>query len=243
MISFSHGQIIGRDHIQRQVNCQDGLAIVEGSVDGEDFVIGVVTDGCGSGKHSEVGAKIFAQYIAEIPSDPEYIDFLRHSSDTWNLVSHWIYRNTVAQMRDRFPILSLESRVQDYLLFTIVGFILIKGTIYWFKKGDGRVIYKDPDGEIYDRDPEDYGNTPPYIGYELVDKSLLNMDFQSGFKIGQETLSQGSKFMISTDGLEDEFIDKVWNKPNRKLQRFLNVQSNKHWKLVDDTSVIVVENN
>lgn len=242
MISLSYGQIIGRDHMQRQVNCQDGLAIREGRANDEDFIIGVVTDGCGSGKHSEVGAKIFAEYIAECCTDPEYLYFLHHSSDPWRLVSCWLYRTTVLQMRDRFPVILSGSTIEDYLLFTVVGFIMTKGIIYWFKKGDGLVIYKDAGGELYNRDPEDYKNMPPYIGYELVHPDTLTMEFKSGFKIGQDTLSKGSKFMIATDGLEDEFIDQIWEKPNRRLQRFLNLQSNKHKKLADDTSVIIVEN-
>jgi len=239
MLSLSYGQIIGRDHIQRQVNCQDGLAIREGWVGGQKFAVGVVTDGCGSGKHSEIGAQIFGQYVAELLY--EYVDFLRFSPHCWSVVSANIYKNTVMQMQTRFPLPLSKYVIENYLLFTVIGFIACGENLYWLKKGDGRIVYRDSGGEMCDRDTEDYDNMPPYIAYELVDPNDLHMDFESGFKIGQEVLSEGSKFMISTDGLEEEFVDQVWEKPNRKLQRFLNVQSNKHKKLADDTSVIVVE--
>jgi len=50
---YASGSIIGRNHVLAGKNNQDAYHI---SVN-ERFIAVVVCDGCGSGKHSEVGAK------------------------------------------------------------------------------------------------------------------------------------------------------------------------------------------
>ena len=52
---------IGHDHLYRGINCHDAFNM--DSV--RNTVFGVVCDGCGSGAHSEVGAKLLSLHAAK----------------------------------------------------------------------------------------------------------------------------------------------------------------------------------
>jgi serine/threonine protein phosphatase PrpC len=62
---YASGSIIGRNHVFAGKNNQDAYRIVAN----EKFIIAVVCDGCGSGKHSEVGAKLGARLVINAIAD------------------------------------------------------------------------------------------------------------------------------------------------------------------------------
>ena len=54
------GSVVGREHVRVHKNNQDGYAIAG---DGQ-IIVAAVTDGCGSSKYSEVGARLAAAWLA-----------------------------------------------------------------------------------------------------------------------------------------------------------------------------------
>jgi serine/threonine protein phosphatase PrpC len=64
-LEYAIGSIIGRNHVLAGKNNQDAYRIVSN----EKFIIAVVCDGCGSGKHSEVGAKLGARLVINAIAD------------------------------------------------------------------------------------------------------------------------------------------------------------------------------
>jgi len=56
---IASGSIIGNMHRKMNYNNQDALLLAEG----EEYCVGIVCDGCGSRPHSEVGAKLTAQFL------------------------------------------------------------------------------------------------------------------------------------------------------------------------------------
>src|SRR5688500_2517928 len=54
------GSIVGRDHVRVHKNNQDGFAIAGHG----EILVAAVTDGCGSSKFSEVGARLAAAWLA-----------------------------------------------------------------------------------------------------------------------------------------------------------------------------------
>ena len=62
---YAIGSIIGRNHVLAGKNNQDAYRIVAN----EKFIIAVMCDGCGSGKHSEVGAKLGARVVSNALAD------------------------------------------------------------------------------------------------------------------------------------------------------------------------------
>jgi hypothetical protein len=65
MFSLRAGSVTGRDHELSQRNRQDGWAWKILPLGESEYLIGVVCDGCGSSAHSEVGAKLLAEFLAE----------------------------------------------------------------------------------------------------------------------------------------------------------------------------------
>ncbi len=57
------GIVPGRGHILDARNCQDALSSITFEINSKSYVAGVVADGCGGGKHSEVGAQLAVQFI------------------------------------------------------------------------------------------------------------------------------------------------------------------------------------
>lgn len=223
------GQIIGRDHILRQANSQDGYALIET----EKHVVGIVCDGCGDGKHSEVGAKLAANYLAgqatdllaaghlieEIPNllYPRMVQYLE------NLIS-------LTQPRDRLAFL------REHLLFTIVGIILTDDDGVIFTAGDGIYAVDSDVCEI------DQNNEPIYIAYGLIDPSLLGgLSIPNCFEV-QRINPDWQQVMISSDGFETELFPEIWGLAHpRALQRKLNFWSNQEHRLRDDTTLIAIE--
>ena len=97
-------------------------------------VMAVVCDGCGSGKHSEVGAQIGARLMIEAMAramqGPAHAFWYRVRQDVLTQL-----RCLAAQLGGNFP-----STVQDYLLFTVVGALVTPWRTFCFSLGDGVMV-------------------------------------------------------------------------------------------------------
>lgn len=226
-----YGQIIGRNHMQRQQNCQDGLAVIET----ENLAVGVICDGCGSSSKSEVGAILASSFLAQ-----EAVKALESGTPLSELAVS-LYDRLQAMLSQFIAIMQpddLSTFVQEHLLFTVLGFALHKETedaLIW-AAGDGWILMDD---QFQHRDQQ---NAPEYPAYALLPRSSLRrLHAQSTF----ETImvpNNWKRFAIASDGLENAAIPLIWEQAHsRGLQRALNRLSLNEHRLHDDTSVIVVE--
>jgi hypothetical protein len=151
------GSIRGRNHERSGGNNQDALAWSQT----DRYVLAVVCDGCGSGAHSEVGARLGARLVLE-------------SLRAWAPALPYAPVETVLE-QVRLCLLSqlsalaqamggnVRHTIQDYFLFTIVGAVITPHHAIVFTLGDGAVAVNG--AYTYISYP---GNAPPYLAYGLV---------------------------------------------------------------------------
>lgn len=194
LFQMAAGSVIGRSHLTSGKNNQDAYY----SVVTEHIIIAIVCDGCGSGSHSEVGAKIGARLIVEA--------IMRHWQEEllpdnfWEKVKQDVLKeleNLARSMGGCFT-----QTVSDYFLFTVVGVLLTPRIATLFSWGDGVIIVN---GEILANELFP-GNAPPYLGYGLLQQeniSYITEDWHN-FKINQQlSIDEIQSILIGTDGAID----------------------------------------
>ncbi len=175
MFQLSGASIVGVDHRKdlHATNGQDALCILPilDSPFGPGH-IGLVADGCGSGAHTEVGAKIGVRLLGEALRKQMQRLVPRHDGGRLNFadVLERARHDVLARLRILAQDLggSLTATVNDYFLFTVVGVIVTEQYTCFFSRGDGLVVVG---GEEIWIEPDE-GNAPVYMGYGLVDSSL-----------------------------------------------------------------------
>ncbi|MBI4751640.1 MAG: protein phosphatase 2C domain-containing protein [Acidobacteria bacterium] len=198
---IGYGSVIGRDHTAVSKNCQDAWHCAGN----ETVLVAVVCDGCGSGKHSEVGAKLGARFLTQeilnqsTAQDAEILSTLIVSTEFW----HTVREATLKQLQAVASALggSLAQVVSDYLLFTVVGVVVTPLKTVVFSLGDG-VYTINGDVKTIGPFPD---NMPPYLAYGLVNSSLAtsNPD-RLHFSIeAVRPTAEVQSVLIATDGLEE----------------------------------------
>ena len=190
LFDIAAGSVTGRDHVLAGRNNQDAYhwACLP------QAVMAVVCDGCGSGKHSEVGAQIGARLLIEAMARA----LQGPARAFWDCVRQDVLtqlRCLAEQLGGSFP-----STVQDYFLFTIVGALVTPRRTFCFSLGDGVMIVNGDQirlGSFPD-------NAPPYLAYELFDvhngtPSALSQEFWMQ-RVWPTTAVQS--IVLGTDGLE-----------------------------------------
>ena len=193
-IALAAGSVIGRDHRIVPKNCQDGFHVKNRG----PITVGIVTDGCGSGAHTEVGAQIGARLVCEaVLAERERVGFI--SDIRWDRVLADVVSTLhvlARQMGD-----SLSAVVNEFLLFTVVGVVMDDSEAGFFNFGDGVVIINQ---QLIELGPFP-GNQPPYLGYCLVGSSLPSIEPAAlTFQVVDTTpLADLDYFLIGTDGVMD----------------------------------------
>lgn len=237
-----NGSVIGRDHLKAMRNRQDGFAAAEVQISGALFQIGVVSDGCGSGKQSEVAAILQTAYIASditmllsmgtpmlhVPSllYPRVVGFL-----------HSILRSTIHAVAN---VKEMASFIENYLLATALGFIIGPEDTIVFVSGDGVVVIND---EVISIDKE---NRPDYIGYHLVPSFMLKTGgtpLPQSFSCRLVKTVDLRRLLVATDGFEVSVVPEIWShmQHGHGVQRWLNAESMNNHRFKDDATVIAVE--
>jgi len=197
--------LVGLDHRSplKETNGQDALCVlvIPETVFGQ-VQICLVADGCGSGKHSEVGAKLGVRFLssaikrqlerAQLSEEPPRRQFER--------MLETARQEVLARMRLLAIDLggSFSQTVNDYFLFTVVGAILSDTSCVFFSRGDGLIAVNDEEIWI---EPEE-GNAPIYLSYGLVETSLKARPQDLMFTIHRVINSERLQhFLIGTDGL------------------------------------------
>lgn len=187
MFEVAAGGVSGRSHIVAGKPNQDAYALRV-----ESFgLCGVVCDGCGSGKRSEMGAALGARIIcenvlAEINANHSILE-----EKTWER----IHEKTLETFR---PLLAAMGEpaahiVTDYFLFTVVGVAMSHEGVVIFGIGDGTFALND---EIVHLGPFP-GNAPPYLGYGLLGQG-------PSLTIHRHiALESFESALVATDGIDD----------------------------------------
>lgn len=206
------GTITGRDHLQplKWSNGQDGLCTLD-LIEKSGIAIAVVSDGCGSGQHSEVGAKIAARFVAQsiLRYLPGYINGVEKNLSDPYIFRYWedIRLDLLATLRPLAQRLdsSMAEAVKDYFLFTLIGFIVTPHGSFVFSIGDG--VYS-VNGEVTRIGPFNTAkkeNAPPYIGYGLLRADQGDVDpelckFQVNRAMPTATVQS---ILVGSDGVVD----------------------------------------
>jgi hypothetical protein len=235
------GQITGREHLFYAKNCQDALRWNIVDIGGHHYHIAYICDGCSKGKYSEVGAGMAAEFLLK-----QTIKLLTDGIPL-EILPIFLHEDLLGFLR-----INLESQplsnpreqsiyINDYLLFSIIGFVLREDKGIILGQGDGLAVIND---DVFLRD---YNDLPPYLGYLLVDHrhllpghSLIN----ESFDIYEIDVPNIKKLAIGSDVWlnEQSLIPSFWgHKHPNQIQRLMNLWSDRDKRLSDDASVVVVE--
>lgn len=227
-------------------------------VNADNVLIAVVSDGCSSSAHSEVGAKIGCRLVANHLSD-WFSHFGSDDPEAIRLPYLWeVVRVTV--LEDICKVVcgmgGIPHRIiKDYFLFTVMGVMMGKGLCVLFSIGDGFSMLNKTIFElgVYPK------NEPPYMMYGAMQDKLENptpelYKFQINAVWFMDSIDH---VVIGSDGVSDHLmkvpgfdISEFWTNDNyfrnsdlvrRRLAvinktNFVNVRG----PLKDDTTLVVI---
>lgn len=179
--------VIGSSHYKLQYNNQDSYSFYQDRA----CIAGVVTDGCGSGSNSEVGAKLGADFIINFckkhfSSNPFNAALLQKS-----LIEY--LKNIVKNQQTTEELDFIENN----LFFTIFGFIIQPHRTFIFHSGDGLYFLNDKEIIV------EQNNRPQYIARNLISGDAY---------IETENIETAKlqRLLVATDGLmhlNDKFLN------------------------------------
>ena len=149
--------VTGRAHRLAGRNNQDAWYVARG----DGAVVAVVCDGCGSGGHSEVGARLGARLVANA--------VLRRLDDG-RACDDALLEEARVEVRERLRALADalgggREVILSHLMFTVVGAAITRaGEVCLFHLGDG-VLCDGADRFTLGPYPD---NAPPYLGHALL---------------------------------------------------------------------------
>ena len=209
-LQIAVGSVIGKDHITSGKcligrNNQDAYAIHRSP----NFIAAFVNDGCGSGKHSEVGAWIAANALAR-GAALHYRD--RPDESNPAAILPRLREDVLAQIRliaNTFGG-SFSQTINDYFLFTTVGILITPSAVQIVAIGDG-IFALEPfksfevAATLHDLGPFP-NNAPPYLSYGLVETSI-NPDLIKFKVVASMYTAFFGGAIIGSDGVAD--LDRV----------------------------------
>jgi len=203
-IEIAGGSIAGADHSKPgqpgYTNNHDSFSWKQN----DDLVVAVVTDGCGSGKHSEVGSKVAnAIFVKTLFDELNQITQLGCTIDCNEQFWKRIQTRVVAKLTVLVESMgdSISRTVNDYFLFTCVGAIITPDMTYIFSLGDGMYVLND---EVHELGPFP-NNAPPYLMYNLTGSSLFDDSPELlNFQVNQQIPSDDVQtLLLGSDGMLD----------------------------------------
>lgn len=192
------GSIVGRDHVRVHKNNQDGFAI-----SGEaTTLVAAVTDGCGSSKYSEVGARLGAAWLARSATTYATGNNATERADALGQgLVDFVGSVAFAMSPGGMPIHDL---LHHYFLFTYLVVVMTPESTWITGQGDG-VVSVNGRTMVLDSGPE---NAPRYPAYQLADPTRLRGGSAVIAAGRPATLFDGAtadvrSVIIGTDGLND----------------------------------------
>jgi hypothetical protein len=237
------GTVTGGEHRRALKNNQDGLALSrEGA-----WCAAVVTDGCSSGRSSEVGARLGAAWLAQAitRAAPRASSASGLAEEIAEGLASWL-RGLVAP----FPEERHAALVAEMLLFSFLAAVVGPERAIVFGIGDG-VVARDGVTTALPSGPD---NAPPYAAYALIGapqtpivhvdvpcdevRSLLvatdgALDLE---RRAEELLKDG----LPQGGLDPFATDAGYAKNPSLVQKRLTVIGEVNGRLPDDTTIAVI---
>lgn len=229
--------IIGSSHHKRYSNNQDSYGFSQ-----DDFcIIGVIADGCGAGSNSEVGARLGVDFVINFCQKN-----FKHTPFDVNLLKTALLdylRNIVKNQNTNEEL----EFIENYLFFTLFGFIIQPTQTFIFHSGDGLYILNDKIVII------EQNNRPNYIA-----KNLISGNFY--LEVEQIETNKLNRILLAIDGLKqlnDKFLKGEKIQGMEKITAFFenenyfddimelpnlltNLSINKNI-LKDDTTIIMIK--
>lgn len=173
----------GREHERLGRPCQDAAAWLRGP----GFVVATVSDGCGSGARSEVGAalgaRLFTATVARSLGRGE------GEPAAWRAGVRALTRHLGVLAAALGP--DLRETVASHFLFTVISAVITAEAIAVFAIGDGVIAVGD---EVVRLGPFP-GDQPPYPGY-----ALLGLPVEPTL---ERRFAAADRVLIASDGLTD----------------------------------------
>lgn len=197
----------------------------------------VVLDGCGEGKHSEVGTRVFSQLFARRVK--EYIEKGESiNCDNFVEVVDSVFKKMLELCSD-------TSFVFQNYLFTILVCFELEDEFVVFSCGDGFIIKETKEGISFEK--LDDGEYPAYYAYNFVeDKEHLKAHKEGvGFNVAHFSKSEYTNVGVATDGLRysENLIDiekarmmQILHDGGPGIEKLIN-KNNKHGMFHDDISI------
>ena len=185
------GSVIGREHLRVGKNNQDAYSW---SLT-ESGSIAVVCDGCGSGSHTEVGAKLGARLIVATIQQVLKQDLPLADDTVWQTIQQTV----LAQLHVLVGQIGGEptQTIRDYLLFTIAGVVITPTITATFALGDGVIVVND---QVMQLGPF-ANNAPPYLGYALLQEQVSECLQLKPLQV--LPTDQVQSLLIGSDGVSD----------------------------------------
>lgn len=179
--------LIGSTHQKLYYNNQDSYNFYED----KNCVIGVVADGCGSGANSEVGAKLAVDFV---------VNFCKTNFSCQPFNKNVLEDALIEYLKNIVDNQQTTERlyfIENYLYFTLFGFIVQPYQTFIFHSGDGFYMLNNKEVVI------EQDNRPKYIAKRLISGShSMETDCIETNKL--------EKLMVATDGLlhlNDKFLE------------------------------------
>jgi hypothetical protein len=233
------GGVTGRAHRRAERDGQDGHAVVVT----ERVAAAIVTDGCSSGRASEIGARVGAAWIAALVA--ERFDDAGVDREAGARAAA---EDVTARLVERLELLarSFDARgavdpayVAEALLFGFLAAVVTPSVAIVFGVGDGIVVV---DGRVSVLDPGPK-NAPPYAAYALLGAPIAPKVHFVGAAGSVEVLAVATDGLASLDGdgaLVEIASDRRYAKNPSLLRKRLVVLSDAG-TFSDDATIAVVQ--
>jgi hypothetical protein len=201
---------IGNHHKNRAANSQDAFAVIQH----KQQTVLVLADGCGSGAHSEVGAKLAVANLAQRLVGGEDLASALAAVTT-------MLADIAAQIcPDQAHYTDI---ITNYMLFTLLGAVFSPDQAFAFAVGDGVVAWQTDQATQIELLTAP-NNAPDYLGYALLGQEYAIWR--------QDWVQPPQKLLLASDGLPAAaahalipvlWHDNMWHNPHN-LQRYLTCQ-------------------
>ena len=199
----------------------------------------VVCDGCGSGNHSEVGTRIFAQLFAREAKELLDMEECINEDNILEVIDN-IFKKMLNLCSD-------TSFLYNNYCFTILLCFELEDEFVVYSCGDGYIITESKEGIKFEK--LDDGEYPKYYIYNYIeDKSALSM-YKDGvtFTISRYSKDEYTNVGVATDGLrfaenlldveKDKFIKFLHLGKGKMIEVLINRNNKKNNLFHDDISI------
>lgn len=199
----------------------------------------VVTDGCGSGKHSEVGTRIFGQLFARK---------VKENYDNGETIDESNFISVVDGIfKQMLNLCSDNSFIFENYCFTILVCFELENEFVVYSCGDGYIIKESSDGIKFEQ--LDDGEYPCYYVYNFIEDKSCLMEYKDGvtFKITRFNKEEYQNVGVATDGLrfyenlndveKTKFIGFLHEGKGPQIEKLINRNNRKNEMFHDDISV------